>query len=341
MDHNVTIGAKVKAFRTAKKYTLKQLSEESGLSIGFLSQLERGLSSIAIDSLAKLATILGVSLSSFFDSSADQEKSPVSRSFAMHCSQIERFRLVTRLGNAILSNGGEVFRAEQAMEYAARALRLEAFNAYVIANGIFSNVVIDGRFYSSRICHVPLAPTILCRVDALNDLSRKIAAGKCGPYEMRMRLEQIEQMKVIENRGKVLAAGIGSAGFCYLFQGSLRDTAAAFVTGVLLYLFLLYAAPRFSSSRMMQTIMTSSVLALCCCFLCWIGLGESLDHVMIGAVFTLAPGVPLTNSIRNFLENDYLSGLIRFVDAFLTAGCIAIGVGVALRFWMFAMGGML
>ena len=58
------------------------------------------------------------------------------------CSQIERFRLVTRLGNAILSNGGEVFRAEQAMEYAARALRLEAFNAYVIANGIFSNVVI-------------------------------------------------------------------------------------------------------------------------------------------------------------------------------------------------------
>ena len=145
------------------------------------------------------------------------------------CSQIERFRLVTRLGNAILSNGGEVFRAEQAMEYAARALRLEAFNAYVIANGIFSNVVIDGRFYSSRICYVPLAPTILCRVDALNDLSRKIAAGKCGPYEMRMRLEQIEHMKVLENRGKVLAAGIGSAGFCYLFQGSLRDTAAAFV----------------------------------------------------------------------------------------------------------------
>ena len=118
------------------------------------------------------------------------------------CSQIERFRLVTRLGNAILSNGGEVFRAEQAMEYAARALRLEAFNAYVIANGIFSNVVIDGRFYSSRICYVPLAPTILCRVDALNDLSRKIAAGKCGPYEMRMRLEQIEHMKVLENRGK-------------------------------------------------------------------------------------------------------------------------------------------
>lgn len=88
MDHNITIGAKVKAFRTAKKYTLKQLSEESGLSIGFLSQLERGLSSIAIDSLSKLADILGVSLSAFFDSAAEQEKSPVVRSFEPRCTQI-------------------------------------------------------------------------------------------------------------------------------------------------------------------------------------------------------------------------------------------------------------
>ena len=69
--------------------------------------------------------------------------------------------------------------------------------------------------------------------------------------------------------------------------------------------------------------------------------GDSIVMIVIGSIVPLLPGVPLTNSIRNFLENDNLSGLIRFVDAFLTAGCIAIGVGVALRFWMFAMGGVL
>ena len=66
MDHKASIGARVKALRTSKKLTLKQLSELSGLSIGFLSQLERGLSSIAIDSLAKLADILPRRLSSTF-----------------------------------------------------------------------------------------------------------------------------------------------------------------------------------------------------------------------------------------------------------------------------------
>lgn len=44
MDTNAAIGTKVKNLRTEKKMTLKQLSEKSGLSVGYLSQFERGLS---------------------------------------------------------------------------------------------------------------------------------------------------------------------------------------------------------------------------------------------------------------------------------------------------------
>ena len=49
MDTNAIIGLRIKNLRTEKKYTLKYLSENTGLSIGFLSQLERGMTSIAID----------------------------------------------------------------------------------------------------------------------------------------------------------------------------------------------------------------------------------------------------------------------------------------------------
>ena len=67
MNQNAMIGAHIRNLRMAKKLTLKQLSDESGLSVGFLSQLERGMSSIAIDTLARLAHILGSDLSSFFN----------------------------------------------------------------------------------------------------------------------------------------------------------------------------------------------------------------------------------------------------------------------------------
>lgn len=61
------IGRKIKELRNDKKMTLKELSEKSGLSVGFLSQLERGLTTIAVDSLENIAQILGVQLLYFFD----------------------------------------------------------------------------------------------------------------------------------------------------------------------------------------------------------------------------------------------------------------------------------
>ncbi len=63
----MNIGMKIKELRTQKGITLKELSEKSGLSIGFLSQLERGLTTIAVDLLEKLAEILEVNLTYFFD----------------------------------------------------------------------------------------------------------------------------------------------------------------------------------------------------------------------------------------------------------------------------------
>ncbi len=89
MDRNAAIGSRIKQLRTGKKYTLKQLSDETGLSVGFLSQLERGMSTIAIDSLSKLAEILGVTLTSFFTAEeANATNDPVVHSFDRPYDQI-------------------------------------------------------------------------------------------------------------------------------------------------------------------------------------------------------------------------------------------------------------
>ena len=104
MNNNITIGAKVKALRTSKNYTLKQLSEETGLSIGFLSQLERDISSIAIDSLAKIAEALECPLSNFFDSSHPITQDPVLHSFNLQCT-----KATTEIVQYILSNNREEY----------------------------------------------------------------------------------------------------------------------------------------------------------------------------------------------------------------------------------------
>lgn len=88
MKPNTDIGTKVKQLRTERSYTLKQFSEATGLSVGFLSQFERGLSSIAIDSLEKIAQILGVDLSFFFQKEETQPNHPVVHSFDLRPNEI-------------------------------------------------------------------------------------------------------------------------------------------------------------------------------------------------------------------------------------------------------------
>jgi transcriptional regulator with XRE-family HTH domain len=74
-------GEKIKELRKQKNMTLKDLSSASGLSIGFLSQLERNLTTVAVDALQKVAASLGVDLGYFFSVSESKTERAVIRSY--------------------------------------------------------------------------------------------------------------------------------------------------------------------------------------------------------------------------------------------------------------------
>jgi transcriptional regulator with XRE-family HTH domain len=58
----VEIGEKLKAIRKEQGLTLQQLADGTGLSIGFLSNLERDLSSPTISALHKICEVLGTEM---------------------------------------------------------------------------------------------------------------------------------------------------------------------------------------------------------------------------------------------------------------------------------------
>ncbi len=63
-----SIYEKIRTLRLEMNMTLKELSDKSGFSISFLSQVERGNSSLAITSLQKIAESLNVPITYFFES---------------------------------------------------------------------------------------------------------------------------------------------------------------------------------------------------------------------------------------------------------------------------------
>lgn len=241
-----------------------------------------------------------------------------------------RFDLVTRMGRDMLTNGSEIFRTKQAMHIAARRMGLEEFEVYLLTNGIFATMSLEGKLYSSRIFQVPLSPIMLNRVDELNALSRRIGEGACSPEEFSEELDRIEAIPMPAPGVQVFGAGIGSLGFCYLFRGTVADSFVALTAGLLLWAFVLWVLRDVIPSKSMRTSAAAFFVAFLVCLMYRLGWGDSLDSIMIGAIFPLVPGVPLTNAFRNFTENDYLSGLIRLIDTLLTAGALAVGVGIAI-----------
>ena len=61
------IGNRMRELRKTKRMTLVALGKATGLSVGFLSQVERDLSSPSIKALHDIARVLGVNISWFFE----------------------------------------------------------------------------------------------------------------------------------------------------------------------------------------------------------------------------------------------------------------------------------
>ena len=62
----MNIGERVKLLRKEKKLTIKQMSDLIGLSTGFISQFERGITTIDVDHLKNMAQVLETDISTFF-----------------------------------------------------------------------------------------------------------------------------------------------------------------------------------------------------------------------------------------------------------------------------------
>lgn len=60
------IGKEVRDFRRSKKITVKELSDQTGLSMGMLSKIENGVTSPSLTTLQLLANALGVPLTALF-----------------------------------------------------------------------------------------------------------------------------------------------------------------------------------------------------------------------------------------------------------------------------------
>lgn len=167
MNDNIDIGKTINKIRKERKMTLKELSEKTSLSTGYLSQFERGLTSIAIESLQTISKVLDVDMDAFFSKpkSKIKDESPIIRSYDREIGKIStkiiQYYLVKDVENAaFLPRIYEVMPKDQdahAKTYVHEGVEfiyiLEGILTLSYKNQIYEMYPEDSAYISSEIAH--------------------------------------------------------------------------------------------------------------------------------------------------------------------------------------------
>ena len=242
-------------------------------------------------------------------------------------------------GVTLLKSGAEIFRVQDTMQRILDSFEVHNYNVYVISNGIFATINEDQPDHYSVVRHVPLGSVNLEKINEINQVSREICQKQYTVEEAEALLQKSSHIDAPNKWLMIAASGFGAAGFCYLFGGSLYDSIVALIMGLILQVFLDIAGKQ-NMSKFLSYIIGSIIVTFLTGLVVATGLMVDFNHIVIGSIIPLVPGVALTTSIRDFFNGDYISGSIHRIDALLTAICIAVGVAAAI-FLFTSLGGTL
>ena len=231
--------------------------------------------------------------------------------------------LAYEAGAILLENGAEISRVDETMRRIAGHYGVDDESFFVLSNGIMATA--KGF---ARTKFIPIKGASLDKVVAVNQLSREVSEGKCDLEQLESRLKAIRAMRPKPAWEQIAASAFGSAAFCIIFGGGFADSIAAFVAGLVLWVYMLFVGYR-HLSRIAGAITGGLLATLLCGVMFRLGLGTHLSNMIIGAIIPLIPGVPFTNGIRDLAHEDYIAGVTRLLDALLTFFCISMGVALA------------
>lgn len=245
--------------------------------------------------------------------------------------------LVLKAGEILLQSGAEIFRVEETMLRISNYYGVDSKEFFVLSNGIF---VTGGKLSKeyAKVRHVPVKGAQLDKVAAINQLSREIESGVYRIEEAEQKLEEIEKKPGKSFLSQILAAAIGSGSFCILFGGSFADAVVSFLAGFLVQIFVLKVRVPYLS-KITGNVCGGALVTLVSLLCYQMHIGENLNHMIVGSVLPLIPGVAFINGIREIADEDYIAGAVRLLDAMLGFLCIAIGVGVMLGLFQRILGG--
>lgn len=238
--------------------------------------------------------------------------------------------LMLDMGERMLEAGGEISRVEDMLNRIGRAYGILNTNIFAITSSISLTLELSDGQSLTQIRQINKASgTDFSALEKLNALSRKICKKEVSLTEAWSELAELEEAGKCEPL--YLGSMMAASGFCLFFGGSIFDSLAC----ALFALPLCYAQTRLTKyfpNQVLFNLTVSFCSGILICITAGLIPGLDANKIMIGDIMLLIPGIVVTNSMRDMLGGDTISGLLRLTEGILRTGALACGFMAAI--WM-------
>lgn len=237
--------------------------------------------------------------------------------------------IAMEMGKRMLTCGGEVHRAEETIIRICTAYGAVSVNA----DAILSMIILTADFGCGDITSFRRVDDVgrndLGRLAKINALSRRICAVKPSKDEFLAMLAETEKASSSGSVKQIIGAALISLGFAWYFGGTLLDGALSALIAIPMW-FLLNLLNRAKMNAIVAKFIVCFAGGAGALLIGRTGINCDLNMIMIGDIMNVVPGMVLTNSFRDLLGGDIMSGLFRLCMALLDAVAIACGYAVAI-----------
>ena len=233
------------------------------------------------------------------------------------------------IAEEMLVCGAEVSRVEDSIERMCSAYGCTRVNAFIITSNIQVTMEDPDGSIITQIRRIVRNSVDFDKLDYLNDLSRYICANKPQLPQLREKYEKVMARKNYPVWVSYLGAALIAGGFAVFFGGNAMDGIASAILGTAILAMMRFLG-KYETNQLAMVFVISFLSGLCAILLMKLGIGVYQDKLMIGGIMLLIPGIAMTNSIRDMLIGDIVTGMLRLTNSLLQAAAIACGFALSL-----------
>lgn len=235
-------------------------------------------------------------------------------------------------GKLMLQSGGETYRVEETISRICQSFDVDEVDVFASPTAVIVSVSVDGKIHSI-VKRIKSRGIDLNRVHNINSLSRKIYNEKLNIYECEKELEILSKENSYDVKTQLIVGGIATSSFTLLFGGNISEIVASFIIGIILKLTLINLSKSLLNEFFINSI-GGAVIAIYSVALLDIGIITEMDKLIAGAIMLLVPGLALTNSIRDIIDGQLVSGLTKASEVLLIGISITIGTGTIIHLYL-------